>query len=1212
MPNRLKSLELHGYKTFASRTVFDFPSAVTAIVGPNGSGKSNIADALRWVLGEQSYSLLRGKKTEDMIFAGSEQRSRAGMAAVTVVFDNEDHWLPIDFSEVAISRRAYRDGQNEYVLNGQRVRLKDVSELLSQSGLAERTYTIIGQGLVDAALALKAEERRRLFEEAAGIGLHRSRKEEALRRLEITLRNLERVQDILAELEPRLRSLERQARRALEYERLKEQLRELLREWYGYHWHRAQTELTEAQVAARQQDRQLRTARHAQHELDQQLQTFRGDLQEIRERLSSWHRESAGLHTRRESVNRELAVSDERQRFLAEQEREYREQLAGLEEQIILLKERLGETRSEMERFQGELLDAEQQAGIANQALAEQLQAREIAGTALEQARQKVAALEARQVELTARRTERQDWMSRQAETLIEIRARVEAAEAACQLAEQTRLQKAQDLEQISRLRLDAQGEISAQQEKVTELEASLQEIAGQVSAMKTDWTRLQTQLQVLQQAEDALTGYSEGARLLLEAARSQQVRGVQGALSSRIDVPEGLEQAITAALGEFLEAVVLEKGEETDQALGFLEGKPGRGILLPIDSLVAGEPALWPARDSEVLGIAAKLVEAPEELRQVIDLLLGRTLVVRNRQSARRVVAQARRAGLEKFGYEFRAVTLQGEVYYAHGAIQAGQENRSGALSQGRQRKRLQAEIISLEKALGGLEEKSIRTEVKLANERAKLEEQSELYQQQIESEEAARSSHSQIELAFEQASSQAGWQREQETRLKTEASRAEVELDQVSAELDGIAISLDAARKIQEDCQAVFLQTTIEDVQEQASHWSLQTALTRRAFEEIQARLREREAALDEIQARRSSIVARIEDVGKQSSELDDRKQTLRLEEDEVGKSLEALQELIRPAEQDLDQRESEQLQKQTLEAQARQSLNQAEQYHSQAKINLIRRQEALEALRRRVEDDFGLVAFEYAEEITGPNPLPLAGLVEQLPVVEEISPETEEALKRQRILIRRMGPVNPEAQNEYQEVKARYEFLVEQVGDLRKAEADVHTVIAQLDEVMEQEFKLTFDRVAEEFHTIFGRLFGGGTARLVMTDPADLTTTGIDIEARLPGRREQGLSLLSGGERSLTAVALVFSLLKVSPTPFCVLDEVDAMLDEANVGRFRDLLRELSQTTQFILITHNRNTVQVAEVIYGITMGHDSTSQTVSLKMDQIEQAVAESPS
>ncbi len=244
MPSHLKALELHGYKTFASRTMFLFAETVTAIVGPNGSGKSNIADSLRWVLGEQSYSLLRGKKTEDMIFSGSEFRTRAGMASATITFDNSDSWLPIDFSEVAVTRRAYRDGTNEYLINGQRVRLKDVSELLAQSGLAERTYTIIGQGLVDAALALKAEERRRLFEEAAGIGLHRSRREEALRRLETTSRNLERVEDILAELQPRLRSLERQARRAQEYEQVKIDLEVLLRDWYGYHWHRAQTELS--------------------------------------------------------------------------------------------------------------------------------------------------------------------------------------------------------------------------------------------------------------------------------------------------------------------------------------------------------------------------------------------------------------------------------------------------------------------------------------------------------------------------------------------------------------------------------------------------------------------------------------------------------------------------------------------------------------------------------------------------------------------------------------------------------------------------------------------------------------------------------------------------------------------------------------------------------------------------------------------------------
>jgi chromosome segregation protein len=286
----------------------------------------------------------------------------------------------------------------------------------------------------------------------------------------------------------------------------------------------------------------------------------------------------------------------------------------------------------------------------------------------------------------------------------------------------------------------------------------------------------------------------------------------------------------------------------------------------------------------------------------------------------------------------------------------------------------------------------------------------------------------------------------------------------------------------------------------------------------------------------------------------------------------------------------------------------ISQAEQNFSQARITQVRKQESLDGLRRQIEADFGLVAFEYREDVSGPTPLPIDGFVENLPMREELSPEIESSLQAQRALLRRIGPINPEAQIEYQEIAERYEFLSSQVADLQGASEDVKRVIAELDEIMQREFCNTFDAVADEFHQIFGRLFGGGTARLILTDPDDLTSTGIDIEARLPGRREQGLSLLSGGERSLTAVALVFSLLRVSPTPFCVLDEVDAMLDEANVGRFRELLRELSKTTQFIMITHNRATVQVADIIYGVTMGRDSTSQILSLKVDELEKVIS----
>ncbi len=343
MPPRLKSLELHGYKTFASQVIFEFPGIITAIVGPNGSGKSNIADSLRWVLGEQAFSLLRGRKTEDMIFSGSDQRSRAGMASATITFNNEDGWLPIDYSEVSITRRAYRDGQNEYLLNGQKVRLKEISELLALSGLAERTYTIIGQGLVDAALSLKPEERRRFFEEAAGIGLYRSRREESLNRLEATRRNMVRVQDIVTELEPRLVSLERQARRALEYEQIKNDLRVLLRDWYGYHWNLTQKSVRHDHDILRGCEANLAKNRDALNDFDIVLNQKKQALTDIRRQLSYWHNQLAGLHTRQETLLREVAVKQERKRSLIERELALQNDLANREEEATSRKRTLQE-----------------------------------------------------------------------------------------------------------------------------------------------------------------------------------------------------------------------------------------------------------------------------------------------------------------------------------------------------------------------------------------------------------------------------------------------------------------------------------------------------------------------------------------------------------------------------------------------------------------------------------------------------------------------------------------------------------------------------------------------------------------------------------------------------------------------------------------------------------------------------------------------------
>jgi len=365
MPLRLKSLELQGYKTFASKTTFEFAGGITAIVGPNGSGKSNIADALRWVLGEQSYALLRGKKTEDMIFNGSEHRPRASMASAHIVFDNTTGWLPVDFTEVGMTRRAYRDGHNDYLLNDQHVRLRDLNELLAAAGLSERTYTILGQGLVDASLALKADERRRLFEEAAGVGLYRVRREEALKRLDTTMRNLERVLDIMSELEPRIRSLERQAKRANDYIRAQADLKVILREWYGYHWHRAQQELTETRDVVRKQEIRVNETRELHTTAQSSYNTFRERFTGLRAQLNAWHRQSAELHNQREEVSRELAVLEERRRSLLTTQSSVQADQDRMSDEERIAHERLAEVEQEVQRLQSEFDEAQKQVNDA-------------------------------------------------------------------------------------------------------------------------------------------------------------------------------------------------------------------------------------------------------------------------------------------------------------------------------------------------------------------------------------------------------------------------------------------------------------------------------------------------------------------------------------------------------------------------------------------------------------------------------------------------------------------------------------------------------------------------------------------------------------------------------------------------------------------------------------------------------------------------------
>jgi len=1193
MPLRLKSLELQGYKTFASRTVFEFASGITAIVGPNGSGKSNIADSLRWVLGEQSYTLLRGKKTEDMIFSGSEHRARAGMAQATITFDNTEQWLPVDFSEVALARTAHRDGHNDYLINGQQVRLREMNELLAQAGLSERTYTILGQGLVDASLALKADDRRRLFEEAAGVGLYRSRRDDALKRLENTERNLERVLDIMAELEPRIKSLERQAKRAIDFARAQADMKMILREWYGYHWHRSQRDLTDVREVVRGQEARVNEARLVHEKTQAEYSAFRERLSGLRAQLNGWHRQSAELHNQRESISRELAVLEERRRALTNTQAAVLSDQEQAMDELHLANERYGEAGQDVLRIQSEYDEAKSQLGNVQTSLQAHLSERTVLEEQIALTRSQIDNLSQQRAEHNARLDELKSRIDLQIQKIEQTKAAIAGGEVLSAKAKE-QYQFARNAREEATIALQAAEEkVVKKKNEVDRIERERRDALEQRTKEESDHSRLKAQLEVIEQSEQSLAGYAEGARYLLDAARQSKLIGSRGAFSATLDVPANLETAIAAALGDTLDAVLLDAGQ-LDNALNLLESDDaGRAVLLPLDereNLLLNNP-----NDIDCIGVASELVNAHVELKGAVRLMLGQTLIVRDRNSARRLI--------KDLPTHARVVTLRGEVFRGDGLVIAGKTTSSSALGRSRQKREYASALTGL---IARLAESNERVE-RLSNQQAGA--QRELMQADTDAREARvrlgeiQETEQQAGLESESAQRQLEWQKNQLAQLQIEAQEAAlVQQKIIETQSEVETHSLGSLSQLK-DLTAKLNEVAADELQEQVAYWSTRVAVAEQSVTSAVAKKDERAKEITRLDSRRVELINRLYEAENALNGLDHEKARLRENESGLHGQIDEMRVLIEPAEKDLETAEQEEKRLQESEANAQRIFANTERSYGQIQLEQTRKQEALDNLHQKITDDFGLVMFDYAADVSGPVPLPLDGMVEQLPVITELAPEIEEQLNHHRAQLRRMGPINPDAKAEYDQEKERFEFMKTQVEDLRKAEADLKQVVAELDEITKREFIRTFDAVDKQFRETFVRLFGGGSARLALTDPENLVDTGIEIEARLPGRREQGLALLSGGERSLTAIALVFALLKVSPTPVCVMDEVDAMLDEANVGRFRDLLVDLSKDTQFIIITHNRNTVQAADVIYGITMGRDSASQIISLRLDQV---------
>jgi chromosome segregation protein len=1199
----LKRLQLQGYKTFASHTDFVFDAGVTAVVGPNGSGKSNIADSLRWVLGEQSYGTLRGKRTEDMIFSGSEQRPRLGMAYVSLTLDNSSGWLPIDFSEVELARRAYRSGDNEYYLNGNRVRLRDVTEILASSGLSERTYTVIGQGLVDQALSQRPEERRRLFEEAAGITVHQSKREQAAQRLVEAQGNLVRARDIINELTPRLRYLKGQARRAQEYQQIRQDLNAHLQVWYSYKWHQAHLARTalqqrvadEALLVAAQGDRLSR--------LLEQVSARREERSILRDQLTEWHRAGSLLHRQAEAVQRGLAVRSEQVRLWSEQQ-------DGVEQEILHLRAILEDSAERLLNVQAELsaTEAAHQSRLSRLATVEKelrdLESEQNARTLrLQRAHDEVLALRTELVQtrsLLSQVGQRRDEVGRtQAEQEQGLSA-VSRQTADLDLQFATLAQQSGDMQsELAALARESEEHTTA----LAKAQNEGREAASGLNAAQRDLSRLQDQHDLLSRLSDEGAGLAAGPRTILSART--KIEGVVGALGELIEVPRELERAIEAALGSRLQDIVMRRWEDAEAAVAFLkEQRGGRATFLPLDTLRPPGATKAP-KESGVVGLASELVKFDDAIRPAVELALNRVLVVRDLTIARRLLRRPTEKGT---GFP-TMVTLEGEIVRASGSVTGGSEDSrrdAGLLSRARSLRELPAKLQDAKAQVARWEailvaahsgEDSTRDALKkLQVRRAEITGHLDRF----------RTEQNRIQLALERAKQTRAWHEDRQRDLTRQLAQLQQTEEQAQSAIADLDTRIHEAESVEQAAQRDLASLPVEELMAEIARLRGEAAVSEGQQQSHKARVDESVAQ----QRQRAGELAAKEEKGRALARQSLEASQAIAEQQAINEGLAAqlglLAAQIEPAETRQSEIEREQRGAEAQEQAIRDELRRAQMRHSQAELALQRTQDEVEHLRSEIEKELGLVAMSpsagwEAEELADSQPpLPLDEMITPLQAVVELPEGLDEDVRNLRAQLARLGPVNLEALTEYQEVDARCNFLISQASDLEEAVASLQEVIAELDRVMEREFLTTFKAIAGRFRDEFKELFGGGSARLLLTDPENPSTTGVEIIARPPGKREQGLALLSGGERSLTAAALIFSILKSRPTPFCVLDEVDAMLDEANVGRFRDKLRELSQETQFILITHNRGTIEIADTIYGVSMGADNTSQVVSLKL------------
>ena len=1178
----LKRLEMQGFKSFADRTVLEFMPGITSVIGPNGSGKSNISDAIRWILGEQSMKSLRGSKTQDIIFAGTQNRKSLGFAEASLVFDNTDGTLPIEYSEVTVTRKIYRSGETGYYINKVPCRLKDVVELFMDTGIGRDGYSIIGQGKIDEILSNKSEDRRHIFEEAAGIVKYRARKEETEKKLEQTKLNLLRINDILTEIEGNLEPLQLQADKAKKYLNLKEELKNIEVGLFVYNiekYKQSLEELTNDEEIMKgtlnQEEGKLEKIKILKEEL-------KDSIDEITTQIE--HMQNIGFESQKEieKLNSNINVAKAKIQSNTDNSVIYENEITELEEKIKNLKEEIEQKKNKKdnlkqnkEKFENELKEKEEEL----RKLTEKLSSKELEIEKLKkQVEENTDKKYELQSEISMQKANYENLEKRQAQLKQEISSNVSELD-------RTRMKKediAKGFYEIEANRNKILKSIEEIDNKKQEINSKIKEFDLQIVNNTNEMRMKQSRYNFLVETEKEKEGYVKSVKsLLLDCEKIKELgKGMHGVLANIISVPSEYETAIEMCLGASLQNIVTDTEEDAKKLVEHLrKNNLGRASFLPITSVKGKKIDNIKGKKVGVIGIASDLVSFDKKYEQIILNLLGRTVVVDNMQNAINLAKEN--------NYSFRIITVEGDVINPSGAITGGSVAKKTVNILGRSR-----EIESLEKEIKKLKEKIQKLEKEkeeyISSSEDIIEEASAL-EKQLQEIDITYATEKQRVVSIDE-NIQAIQKRID--KLKEENSKAEENKKEI------LASKQENEKKIEE------MNKQNEEDQKEIDEFSNANKDSQNYIDDLNLDITNLKISVSSFNESEVSIQEMTDMINKEIETHTKNKENRKAQIEKAKEENKNLNEEIKKTEQEIEKIKSqvsnsgenvEKLRQERIQKNEKLSQKEDEQT---AEFNIIEDLKSqitkIEVKKTKTEEDITEIINKMWEEYElTPNNADNYQKPENVAL-------TQRRVNNLRTDIRELGSVNVDAIEEYKNLKDRYDFMCEQRLDLEDTMAKLRKVIQDMMEIMKQQFKEKFEIINKNFGEVFKELFGGGMAEVTLTDENNILECGIDITVQPPGKKLQSMTLLSGGEKALTAIALLFAILKINPAPFCVLDEIEAALDDVNVYRYAEYLKKFAKETQFLVITHRKGTMEVADTVYGVTMEEKGISKLLSMKL------------